>query len=239
MKTTAIALALSLTLAACGGGGGGTEPQQAPAPVVVPLPAKLVIVAAYGDSTMMGAGVNLTQAPPAIAQGILTSEVNSLAQVRNEGVSGTTSTQLLEGTDGAHQAWALSMAASPAHIVVVNHAINDVHLLTGAERYRQNLIDLTRTAKQAGKLVVLDTPNPIVNGGSLSGVVDPVVLAQFAQIMRDVAAQEGATLCDEDKAIRAAGLDTLARLPDGVHPDATLYAFKGKTLAACLAPLVL
>ncbi len=236
-----IVLAIALTLAASGNGCGG----RPSAPFVSLQPARPPVVEAYGDSTMYGMVLVLSDDsyeqsktnPPAVAQQLLRDNINTVARVKNEAVIGTTSVQLLAGNDGAHQAWPSTMASSPATIVVINHAINDV-LNTPPDKYRQTLVSLIQEAKRAGKTVVMDTPNPVVDGGRLSRLVDSARLAQYAQIMRDVAAEQGATVCDEDKAIRDAGLNDLAHLPDGVHPNDLLYEFKGKTLAGCLSPLV-
>lgn len=232
MKNLLIALSCAV-LTACGGGG-SSEPPAAPPP---PPPSyKVVIVDAFGDSTMLGVGTST--APTATAQAVLVRDVNPLTQVRNEAVSGTRSGQLLLGTDGRHQPWAMTMASSSAQIVVVNHGINDVVQGTTVEDYRRNLEELARGAKAAGKRMVFDTPNPGTPGGSQSDRVPEDRLALFAQIMRDVAAQEGAVLCDQYKTITEAGMNTLQYLPDGIHPSPALYEFKGKTLAACLSPLV-
>lgn len=45
--------------------------------------------------------------------------------VRNEGVSGTTACQLLNGQDGVHPAWDTQMNRSNATVVIINHAISD------------------------------------------------------------------------------------------------------------------
>lgn len=208
-----LSLAAAL-LAGCGGGGGSDE---APRPVSI---------AVYGDSTQIApvppSWLVSVNRPSDVAQSILG------VPVKNEGVGGTDSGQLLHG-DGVHPPWQQEMNSSTATIVTINHGIND-HRDTLAE-YRANLVELVIIAQRAGKRVVLETPNPVV-------VDDAPNLALRADAMRSVAADTGALLCDEYAAVEAAGLVNWQNLIDGVHPNDAMYLLKGQTLAGCLRRLL-
>jgi lysophospholipase L1-like esterase len=215
-----LTLSLCALLAACGGGGGG-EP-DAPLPQSEPA---VLIVETYGDSTQAGHS-SLGQSP-SVAQDYLGVQYS----VRNRGVGSTNTKNLLEG-DGFNLPWDQQMKQSPASVVVINHGIND-HPYP-IEQYRDNLAKLVYTARDAGKTVVLETPNPIIPGGAISGDWDIDALAERVEMMRAVAAGTGAFLCDQDKAIRSAGQDTLEFFWDGVHPSAKGYLVKGSKLAQCI-----
>ena len=117
----------------------------------------------------------------------------------------------------------------PAQIVVSNHAINDsiMEQPTEYEGYLNNLIDDTLAA---GKIPVLDEPNPTCDGKHPN-------LDNFVVVMRTVAAQRKVLLIkqyDEFKSIR--GWQSL--IPDCVHPSTNGYAVKARNTAQALIPLV-
>jgi lysophospholipase L1-like esterase len=212
-------LALALTMTACGGGG-DTQPPQG----VAQAPTK-VLVDTYGDSTQWG-DVHLGRSP-AIAQ----AELGSGYEISNRGVGSSNTANLLTG-DGKNLPWAEQMAQSRANIVVINHAIND-HPYP-IEQFRDNLASLVNTATARGKRVILETPNPLVPGGSLSALWDLTTFAERVEMVRKVAAGTGAYLCDQNKAMHDANADTLEYMWDGVHPSAKGYQFKGHVLAGCI-----
>lgn len=215
MRTLSLVILFALT--ACGGGGGGgAEAESAQASVVVGG------VIAFGDSTQAGLTPPNTYTPPANEAARLLGR----ADIRQDGRTGTTSLELLDGTDGSGMYWVDRIA--PATIVTINHGLNEIG--RSPADYRTTLRQLVFTAQAAGKRVVLETPNPMV----------PAVpaLDGLAQVVRDVALETGATLCDQHTAIIAAGLNTVTYIPDGVHPSPALYLFKGQVLADCLRPLL-
>lgn len=206
-----LALCLLALLCACGGGGSDERPST---------PA--ITIAVYGDSTQ-AAWVVVGQerspsAPSTVAQSILG------LTVTNEGVPSTDAGQLLRG-DGVHKPWPDEMSSSKAAIVTINHGINDHRY--PLDEYRANLFSLVTIAQSAGKRAVLETPNPITTPDQLG-------LPDRAEAMRSVAAETGALLCDEYKAITDAGMVVPENYIDGVHPKDNLYEFKGRVLAECL-----
>lgn len=196
-RTFTLAASVAL-LAACGGGGSGV----APTPAAPQAPA-VITVAAYGDSTQA-------------AQGSPHAASTTRVQVRNAGVAGTTATQLLRGADGVHPAWAAQLARETAQAVVINHGINDRH--GDKPVYRDSLRALVLAVRAAGKVPMLETPNPI----------DPVGFEDWREVMREVARAEGVYLCEQPR----------VPLSDGFHPTAEGYATKAQRLAQCLSDLL-
>lgn len=208
----AILLASAVLLTACGGGGGSDTP-------AAPLP----VAALYGDSTQLADYSDIS--PTSEAQ----RHLSGLAQLRNEGVNGTTAQQLRDGADGKHPEWTKEMQSSPAKVVMVNHAINDYNYPLAD--YREYLHALVNIARDANKRVILETPNPIT-----AASFDLAAFEQRVITMREVAAEMKVPLCDQHAAIVAAGL--VNETIDGIHPNSRLYAFKGQIAAECIRPLL-
>lgn len=228
--------ALALTLAACGGGGGGSTSVPVQAVQVTP-----VAVAMYGDSTQEGRPPNWGAPPYTPPADAAQAELRRLTgrqdiAVTSYGIGLTDSKQLLDGTDGSGLDWSHRIAASGARFVTINHGINDN--ARPVDEYRFVLGELVRQAQAQGKVPVLETPSPIVDGGVIAAYFSIPAHDAKVQTMRDVARDTGAVLCDEYASIKADHRDTLADLPDGVHGTPDFYAYKGRLLAACLAPLL-
>jgi lysophospholipase L1-like esterase len=188
----------------------------------------------YGDSTVWGyvsggGGQVATPAPAAFAQSLAGSSIKYT--VRNEGVSGTTACDLLNGTDGRHPKWDQQMASSNANYVIINHAINDEwkYSLT---TYKSCLRSLAQTAKAYGKTVVFETPNPTRDSGP--GGLDTMVAA-----MKEVAGQEQVAVIDQYQYLTnyLAGRSPYTICPDGLHPTAEVYIMKGQYAARSFASL--
>lgn len=232
------AIALILSLVACGGGGGSDPVQPTQTQPGPQLLSASVLVETYGDDTLLGvkAMYPAETAPVAVAQRFLVENVGQNIRASNQAVRSTDSQQLRDGTDGQHQPWSMVMAASGAHIIVINHGLFDAWRGTAPEVYTDNLTYLVREAKKAGKLVLLDAPSPVV------GVEAPLLtassVATITQAMRDVAKAEEVPFCDEERAIKSAGMVTPLFMPDGVHPNDQLYHFKGENLGGCLMSLI-
>jgi lysophospholipase L1-like esterase len=187
----------------------------------------------YGDSTVWGyrsntGGQVATPAPAAFAQALPNPTAYS---VSNEGVSGSTACDLLNGTDGRHQPWSRQMAASKAKYVFVNHAINDQWKYDLAT-YKGCLRSLVQTAKQYGKQMIFETPNPTRDSGP--GGLDTMVAA-----MKEVAAQENVPVVDQNKYLTGylAGRSPYTICPDGLHPSDEVYVMKGKYAAGVFTGL--
>lgn len=196
----------------------------------------MLIVEQYGDSTTWGATLESgawtksSSNVPALIQ----SKYASSVIVRNKGISGVTMPQMIIGAYPATQPWSQVMAQSDAHVVVLNFGINDANQAWEddyqVEHYCRQLIDI---AQSHGKIVAIETPNPINN---------PLYnrLSQISEIIRGVAKSKSLTLADHHLWIQT-GLPEWSSsryLPDGVHPSSDLYRFKAENLYKVLDPLV-
>jgi lysophospholipase L1-like esterase len=223
-KTIAACLSAAL-LAACGGGGGGNGipiPSNAPGPMAnIANPTDIVEM--YGDSTTLGVGADAQHSEPAWLQTIVPSGV----LVSNQGVGSTTAAQLLNGTDGVHQAFAQAMAASHANIITINFGMNDVLRGGTPEQFAANLGALVDAATAAGKQVVLQEPNPSCDSARAAlpqyvAQVDAVAAAKGIQVVRQYGAYA----------------DWKAHESDCVHPDATYYQVKAQNTFQTIAPII-
>ncbi|MDO9219196.1 MAG: SGNH/GDSL hydrolase family protein, partial [Lacisediminimonas sp.] len=185
----------------------------------------------YGDSTVWGfasgtAGTQVSRPPPVIFAAQLPASARYV--VRNEGVSRTTACQLLQGTDGVHPDWQAQMRNSAAKFVIINHAINDQRQDIGESvaAYKVCLLALSQIARQLGKHVIFETPNPTDQSGA--------GLDQYVTAMREVAASERLSLIDQYAYLlaRLNGADVRTLMPDGTHPSDSTYELKALFAAA-------
>lgn len=223
-------LLFGLAMVGCGGGGSPTSSAHVP----------VVDVAMFGDSTQAGySALSPVPTPPAAAVQRLLQQAGLNAAVTSYGVPGSQLYQLLNGADGTGLTWSQKLASTSAAVIVDNHGINDswLGIETPLEDYRASLVAMVEQAKAHGKVMVLETPNPIVPAAQGLRMNLPAHEAKV-QAMRDVAAATGTVLCDVNQAIKDRGLVTLEWIADGVHPTQPLYEGAiAQTLAKCLAPL--
>jgi lysophospholipase L1-like esterase len=230
---TCSALLISITLAACGGGGGGGPSTAATTTTTTTTPSgngpRLAsvsqVIEYYGDSTIWGwaTGSNGAQvakpAPLAFDEAFPASPAQD---VRNEGVSGTTACQLLNG-DGKHSPWDIQMTNSPATVVIVSYGINDAKPGSGVSvaAYKSCLLSLAQIAKSKGKRFILETSNPV---SGFSG------LENYVAAMREAAAQESVSLIDQFQYLTdyLNGRNPAEITPDGLHPTDEVYVMKGR-----------
>jgi lysophospholipase L1-like esterase len=228
-------LLLALTLAACGGGGddnsggntggggnGSGSGGQAPA---VKLNSNAQVIEYHGDSTVWGyrSGTDAerveTPAPEAFAAGLPEHH-----EVRNLGLNRSTACDLLEGTGGYQQPWQEHVTASNASVVIINHGINDRSAYDTA-RYRSCLNQLVDIAQSNDKVVILETPNPVVDDNGRQ-IID------YVRVMENVAQQQGIYLIDQyNLLIDAFEANAAEVVPDGLHPTQEVYIDKGEFAA--------
>lgn len=124
------------------------------------------------------------------------------------------------------------MANSNATVVILNHGINDARDVKKVQvaDYGNCLKKLAQTAKDAGKFIIFETPNPVTNTALESYVVE----------MRRVASDQGLSLIDQyakwEAELEAMGPDRAASIhaeqsPDGTHPSPEFYKKKGEFAA--------
>lgn len=196
-------------------------------------PSEPKIVEYYGDSTVWGYRTNTggqvdKPAPVAFAESLPNP---SRYDVRNEGVSATTACDLLNGSDGRHPAWSTQMANSKADYVLVNHAINDQWRYDVAT-YKSCLTGLAQGAKQHGKTMIFETPNPTRDSGSWG-------LDVYVNAMKEVAAQQNVPVIDQYAYLTdyLAGQSPYTICPDGLHPTQEVYILKGQYAAGAFSRL--
>ncbi|WP_158590396.1 SGNH/GDSL hydrolase family protein [Noviherbaspirillum cavernae] len=208
--------------------GGTTTPPPTTTPNNTPR-----VVEYYGDSTIRGCktDTNCQQqaAKPAPQAFDETLPATPNHTVSNKGVDSTYACQLLNGgnrdQDGVTVlgSWQQRMAASRATHVIVNYGIND-RLQYDVNTYKQCLFSIARVAKQSGKQIIFETPNPIT-----AGDVGP-----YAQAMREVAAQTDiqAPVIDQFTYLSNKYQGRITEIvPDGLHPTDAVYVEKGQFAA--------
>ncbi|WP_425318381.1 SGNH/GDSL hydrolase family protein [Pseudomonas nitroreducens] len=207
---------------------------------------KVVIIEMYGDSTTAGAqtinGVQTStpNSEPNKLQDLLQAKFGKRVVVFNQGVGGTQAFQLLTGTDGRNRNFAAQMAASKAHIVIINYLLNDQHFSVvptpgmyqeTPEMYASILGWLAQTARDNGKQVVFQEPNPICS--------EPVPgnIQIFLNSLRTEAALMNVPL--------VAQYDYIKSLPNWQsmysscsHPFDPLYEIKAKRTFEVVSPIV-
>jgi len=206
LRWVAVALILGALgmLVGCGGGGSA-------APVANPGAPEPYVIAAYGDSTQEAQGHPHAASRPG-------------AKIYNRGVGGTNTTMLLAGTDGRNYPWPEQMARESVRIIVINHGINDGALTI--EQYKANLRELVTVAQKAGKIVILEEPNPA--GETMTPLMlqinfNVVAFEERRAAMKHVADHMGVYFCAQPR----------VTLEDGIHPDAPGRANKANRLAKC------
>ncbi|AID29261.1 hypothetical protein MCHK_1436 [Mesorhizobium huakuii 7653R] len=204
-----------------------------------------VSIECFGDSTQLGVDPLVLSSPylaalpaPQKLQLFLRDYYsNNNITVTNRAVSGTLSTQMLDGTDGSGSTFAAKMAVSSAQVVYCNHGINDCQNGTPTPplTYRSNLLQFVNICRANGKIPILQTPNPIFAVPTLGTADKANRLKNYVQIMKDVAAETGTVLVDINTVvyslIRSGDYRVLDVVPDGVHPTNIVYRLIGQMMA--------
>jgi len=149
--------------------------------------------------------------------------------IRNVSVSGESTATMLNGHFSGHP-WEQAAQGDCADIVIFNYGIND-SLTLDEKTYADNLETLIRISRDNNLEVFLQTPNP----SRLTKV------ANYAQIMRDIARKHGINLIDVHQYLSARIPSGQLRnfMPDGIHPNQEGYALIGKFMQGRLRDLLL
>lgn len=185
-------------------------------PVVTQQVARLLCmgptIQLFGDSTQWLAGPYWQKHYP--------------GRVDNQAVPGTSTAQLLAGTDGHHAEW--EHAPVVGDFVVIKFGANDSlsWFNTTPDQFKANLRELLHGIKGTP---VLETPDPTLD---VNRPNEPL----YAQAVRDVAAEMGVALIDTDACwrARAGGWADLIG-PDTEHATEAGRAF---TVETCVAPVI-
>lgn len=218
MKTfrTLFALLLAGLLLACGGGGTG--------------PTRVLEV--YGDSTGYAVdGSDIAPGGDCPAKGCTivappSAYVNLPGwAVRNRSVGGLSALDLLQGKPSANvPAWPQQLRRSDAVATLIALGIND-GFASDPATYAHTLTQLASVARERGKWVIFQTPNP---------THEPRI-DTLTQTMRNVAAREQVPLIDQDAFLTpligtstASPTTFFAAVHDGLHPNAATYKLMGE-----------
>jgi lysophospholipase L1-like esterase len=201
-----------------------------------------VRIAMYGDSTMLGTtrknGTYTVTPRNAVSQlDAMLTAAGYKVELSNHGVNMIITDDLLDGTHGVPRSWVAEMKSSKADIVVINTGLNDAALArTGWDdmaHVKTRWTQLVKIAIAHGKTVFVETPNPCADG-TTDAIVARIADAQAALVREN----PGTHLIDQYHEIRR-GMPTWAtHLPDGIHPDDTLYTFKAAVEARALIPVL-
>jgi lysophospholipase L1-like esterase len=233
---------LVMACSGCGGGGGGSNPEP-----VSKAPTKPVQISAAGDSTMAGVVKNadgsytVTDATRTDLQIDLQAQLGPTVTVVANAHSGATLANLLTG-NGFPEDFAAYLAKDKSQIVVENFGIND-NVKTSPDEFRAELIQFIALMRAAGKIPVLEEPNPLCDptappSQNVEWVWSNRTISTFVDIIDSVAAQQGVPVVKQYSLVKALP-NWCSMMSDGWgHPSRALYAIKAQNEAAVLAPIV-
>jgi acyl-CoA thioesterase-1 len=248
--TISAVFAMLVPLSACGGGGSssgssGSASRQQSTPVAsVPAPASYptpqpnpVIIDAEGDSLIWGFqrvnGENIQSPdnPPAVLQSLMWAQFGGSVTVQDNAVVGSAAFESLDGLSPFYTtSLAERVASNPAHIVLSDYATNDSVERTTTQ-YLADMTSWVNTVRAAGKIAVLEEPNPTC------GTARPNLDA-YVQAMDYVAQTMNVPLIQQYNYIL--GLPNWQSMlgSDCIHPDDQLYEIKAQREYEVLVPIV-
>jgi beta-glucanase (GH16 family) len=181
-------------------------------------------VAYFGDSTIVGwDGALSTGAAVATPAPARFAELQPAYAVSNLGVNGATIREHNHGTDPSRPTFQQWLSANDHHYIIMNFALNDV-VDYSVNDFRSEYAQALSLAVQAGRTVLLETPNPA------SRDVEPYVL-----VMRELAGQFNVGVIDQYDMLQremAGGTPLSFYLPDGLHPSQATYTIMGEYAAS-------
>lgn len=224
----------------CGGGGGGSSPSSAAVATpasTLPRP-KPVVIDAEGDSTMLGTEevngkyIQTANSAPADLQAILQKQYGTSITVENHGSGGSNIGDRINGTAPWYATPLVNaLSTDAAQIVIGNWALNDSgpQNSESVAQYQAYLTDFVNQVRAAGKIPVLEEPNPMT-------AVTP--LADYVSAMDATAAAMNVPLIQQYQYILSIPNWQSMMSADGAHPLDALYLIKAQREAAVIGPLV-
>ncbi|GAA0808902.1 SGNH/GDSL hydrolase family protein [Cupriavidus gilardii] len=233
-----LATAFVVASSGCGGGGGGDD-APAPAPATPQEAPKHVVIDAEGDSTMWGfqtidgKGTQTAHNPPAIVQATLQDRYGPTVTVLNHAIPSMTIINRMEGTGAYSQTYSQELASTTTHVVVVNFALNDTNNMPNEspQLYREYLERFVDESQRAGRIVVLEEPNPTKSDDFNQYV------ALYVQAMNEVAYARNIPIVRQFHYIQTLP-NWKALLIDTEHPTDELYRIKAARQVEVLDPIV-
>lgn len=258
-KFAAVA-AIACSLSACGGDGDQPTQEQpapvrqvtspavvpthdpiaakpTPAPVVtpsLPKPPKTIVIEIYGDDAMYGMTSQMSlaqQTEPMATQALLRAQFGDGITIVNRAHGGTASSlvNMMKGVDGGGPPFAERIKASKADIVLMNHAIND-NLMQSLAPYADGMIAWIQAVRDAGKIPVLEEPNPVCDGNH-------PWLENYVATMQNIAKSYKVPLVSQYSNVQALP-NWQSHMNACFYPDEWMLQIKAQRQAAALVPLV-
>jgi hypothetical protein len=165
-----------------------------------------------------------------ILQSLLRAQLGSGITVQNNGMVGGAAFQSVGGIGHYTMTLAQRLATNPAQIVLANYAINDSVERTTTS-YLNDLTSWVNTVRAAGKVAVLEEPNPTCSTTHTN-------VGAYVQIMRYVAQTMDVPLIQQYDYILSLPNWESMMSADCVHPTDALYAIKAQREYEALEPVV-
>lgn len=242
IKTLCIAGMLAIVVSACGGGGGGSPspaPQAAAQPVIKPVQALWA-----GDSTSVGYEmINGAYVKTGVVQQdlqtALQAQAGSTVTVSVDGIPNSTLEEFLAGTFGFGQSYSQILSTTPGNLVIENFGLNET--VESPAQFEQSLIQFVTSTEQAGKVPILEEPNPSCIAGTPDQELvygNGLTMGAYAAVVDQVAQTYDLAVVRQYQLIKAMP-NFCALMSDGIaHPGDALYAMKAKNQAAVLLPII-
>lgn len=235
---------LGMFVMACSGCGGGAGGSAQPTAAAQPVQLKPVNVLWAGDSTSIGSELIdgkyvRTDAVRQYLQDDMQAKAGNTVTVSGNGIGGTTLEQLLAGTGGYVQPYAQFISSTSGNPVVENFGLNEWQVTP--DQFKQSLIQFITLTEQAGKIPVLEEPNPSCTPGTPNQDLvyqNGLTMAAYVDVIDQVAQSYNVTLIHQYAQIREMQ-NFCTLMSDGIqHPGNTLYAIKAQNQASALLPIV-
>ena len=213
-------------------------PEPAPAPVVTPpapKPPQPILIEVYGDDAMMGLTSMMSvaqQSETVQSQAMLQAQLNDTAiTIANKAMGGTASSlvNMMRGVDGGGPPFADRIKGSKAQIVLMNHAIND-NLVQSLGPYTDAMIDWIKAVRDAGKIPVLEEPNPVCDGNH-------PWLENYVSVMNNVAETYKVPVVRQYSYIQTLP-NWQSHMGSCFYPDEWLLQIKAQRQAEVLGPII-
>lgn len=195
-----------------------------------------MLIEVHGDDAMLGAVPPLymsnPQSEPADVQAILRDQLSTdQVAVSNLAEGGTASTivNMMNGVDGGGPPFAQRVLTSKAQIVLDSHAVND-DLGQSLGPYTDALIAFVQSVRAAGKIPVLEEPNPVCDDQHPN-------FQNYVSTVDSVAAAYNVPLVSQYSQLLTVP-NLCAHFTGGIFPDNTILAMKAQREAAVLMPIV-
>lgn len=187
-----------------------------------------IVIGSIGDSTTWGFSSTAASGRVAITEPqALQANLHGTAIVRNFGINMSTASVLLQG--GVVTFDGVLATNRDVRIVIINYGINDA-LMSDIEAYRRAMTSLITKSQAAGKVVVLEEPNP-------SCLANRAKLPEFVAAMDALAVQYKLAVIPNYRVILAQP-DWKQSLPDCLHPTQALYLLKAAEATKVIRPIV-